>query len=54
MTRWQGRGRHELSQPPQGANLKGPSYKVTWHDEAASAAGADDYRARRVVVTVHR
>ena len=38
----------------QGANLKGPSYKVTWHDEATSATGADDYRARRVIVTVHR
>jgi hypothetical protein len=38
----------------QGANLKGPSYKVTWHNDAASATGADDYRARRVVVTVHR
>jgi hypothetical protein len=38
----------------QGANLQGPSYTVTWHDEAASATGADDYRARRVIVTVRR
>lgn len=36
----------------QGANLKGPSYKVSWHDEAATATGLDDYLARRVVVTV--
>jgi hypothetical protein len=36
----------------QGANLKGPSYKVTWHDEPAKATGVDDYLSRRVVVTV--
>ena len=36
----------------QGANLKTPSYKVTWHDEPAKATGVDDYLARRVVVTI--
>lgn len=35
-----------------GANLKGPVFRVTWHDEPAKATGIDDYRARRVVVTV--
>lgn len=38
----------------QGANLKGPAYKVTWHDEAAAADGVDDHLSRRVVVTVRR
>ena len=38
----------------QGANLKTPSYKVTWHDEPANATGIDDYLSRRVVVTVRR
>jgi hypothetical protein len=38
----------------QGANLKGPSYKVTWHEEAAAADGVDDHLSRRVVVTVRR
>jgi len=38
----------------QGANLKSPSYKVTWHEEAAAATGVDDYLSRRVVVTVRR
>ena len=36
----------------QGANLKTPSYKVTWHDEPAKATGVDDHLTRRVVVTV--
>lgn len=36
----------------QGANLKAPTYQVTWHDEAAKANGRDDYLLRRVVVTV--
>lgn len=36
----------------QGANLKGPSYKVSWHEEAAAATGVDDHLSRRVVVTV--
>ena len=27
----------------QGANLKSPSYKVTWRDESAKATGVDDY-----------
>jgi hypothetical protein len=36
----------------QGANLTAPSYKVSWHDEAAAASGIDDYLSRRVVVTV--
>jgi outer membrane protein OmpA-like peptidoglycan-associated protein len=36
----------------QGANLTTPRYTVTWRDEAAPAAGVDDYLSRRVVVTV--
>jgi hypothetical protein len=36
----------------QGANLKGPVYKVSWHEEAAAATGVDDHLSRRVVVTV--
>ena len=36
----------------QGANLKAPSYKVTWHDDPAAATGVDDHLARRVAVTV--
>ena len=36
----------------KGANLTAPSYKVSWHDEAAAANGVDDYLSRRVVVTV--
>ena len=36
----------------QGANLTAPSYKITWHDEAAAASGIDDYLSRRVVITV--
>jgi hypothetical protein len=38
----------------QGANLKAPSYKVGWREEAAPATGIDDHLARRVVVTVRR
>ena len=38
----------------QGANLKGPSYKVSWREDAAAATGIDDYLSRRVVVTVRR
>src|SRR5687768_9695690 len=38
----------------QGANLKGPSYKVSWREEAAAADGVDDHLSRRVVVTVRR
>ena len=36
----------------QGANLKSPSYKVTWRDESAKATGVDDYAIRRAVVTI--
>jgi hypothetical protein len=36
----------------QGANLKTPAYKVSWHDEPAKATGVDDHLTRRVVVTV--
>ena len=36
----------------QGANLKSPSYKVTWRDESAKATGVDDYAIRRAVITV--
>jgi hypothetical protein len=43
----------QLAMLLQGANLKSPSYKVTWHDESAKATGADDYAIRRAVVTVH-
>ena len=38
----------------QGANLKAPSYKVSWREEAAAADGVDDHLSRRVVVTVRR
>ena len=38
----------------QGAGLRGPSFKVSWHAEAAAATGADDYLSRRAVVTVRR
>ena len=38
----------------QGANLKGPAYKVSWRDEAAAADGVDDHLSRRVLVTVRR
>jgi hypothetical protein len=38
----------------QGANLKEPSYKVSWREEAAAADGVDDHLSRRVVVTVRR
>ena len=38
----------------QGANLKGPTYKVSWREEAAAADGVDDHLSRRVVVTVRR
>jgi len=36
----------------QGANLKAPSYTVTWQDVSDKATGRDDYLSRRVVVTV--
>ena len=36
----------------QGANLKAPSYKVAWREEAVEATGVDDHLSRRVVVTV--
>ena len=42
----------QVSMLLHGANLKAPTYKVRWHDEPAAATGFDDYRARRVVVTV--
>jgi hypothetical protein len=38
----------------KGANLTGPAYKVSWHDEAAPTSGVDAYLSRRVVVTVRR
>lgn len=38
----------------QGANLKEPSYKVSWREEPAAADGVDDHLSRRVVVTVRR
>jgi hypothetical protein len=36
----------------QGANLTSPAYRVKWHEEPAAVTGHDDYRTRRVVVTV--
>ena len=36
----------------QGANLKSPSYKVSWQDVSANATGVDDYVMRRAVITV--
>ena len=42
----------QLAMLLQGANLKSPSYKVTWQDESAKATGVDDYAMRRAVVTV--
>ena len=36
----------------RGANLKGPSFKVSWREEAAAADGVDDHLSRRVIVTV--
>jgi hypothetical protein len=42
----------QLAMLLQGANLKSPSYKVTWRDESAKATGADDYAIRRAVITV--
>ena len=42
----------QLAMLLQGANLKSPSYKVTWRDESAKATGVDDYAMRRAVVTV--
>jgi hypothetical protein len=44
----------QLASLLQGANLRAPSYKVTWRDESANATGVDDYLTRRVVVTVRR
>jgi hypothetical protein len=38
----------------QGANLKGPSYAVSWREDAADATGIDDHLSRRVIVTVRR
>ena len=42
----------QLAMLLQGANLKSPSYKVTWRDESAKASGVDDYAIRRAVITV--
>jgi hypothetical protein len=36
----------------QGANLRAPSYAVTWGDESSKAGGIDDYALRRAVITV--
>jgi hypothetical protein len=43
----------QLAMLLQGANLKSPSYTVTWRDESAKATGVDDYAIRRAVITVH-
>jgi len=42
----------QLAMLLQGANLKSPSYKVSWRDESSKATGVDDYAMRRAVVTV--
>ena len=42
----------QLAMLLQGANLKSPSYKVSWRDESAKATGVDDYAIRRAVITV--
>lgn len=42
----------QLAMLLQGANLKSPSYKVSWQDESAKATGVDDYAMRRALVTV--
>ena len=42
----------QLAMLLQGANLKSPSYKVSWRDESAKATGVDDYAMRRAVVTI--
>jgi outer membrane protein OmpA-like peptidoglycan-associated protein len=36
----------------QGAGLRGPTFKVSWRDDAAPATGVDDHLSRRVVATV--
>ncbi|HVY81346.1 MAG TPA: hypothetical protein VG994_10230 [Steroidobacteraceae bacterium] len=36
----------------KGAQLDGPTYKVSWHDEPPHVTGKDDYLTRRVVITV--
>jgi hypothetical protein len=43
----------QLAMLLQGANLRGPSYTVSWQDQPAAADGVDDHLSRRVVVTVH-
>ena len=43
----------QLAMLLQGANLRSPSYKVTWRDESSKATGVDDFAIRRAVVTVH-
>jgi len=43
----------QLAMLLRGANLKSPSYNVTWHDESAKATGVDDFAIRRAVITVH-
>jgi hypothetical protein len=43
----------QLAMLLQGANLRLPSYRVTWRDESARATGVDDYAIRRAVITVH-
>jgi len=42
----------QLAMLLQGANVKSPSFKVTWYDESAKATGVDDYAIRRAVITV--
>jgi hypothetical protein len=42
----------QLAMLLQGANLKSPSYKVSWRDESAKATGVDDYALRRAAITV--
>lgn len=42
----------QLAMLLQGANLKSPTYKVSWRDESAKATGVDDYALRQAVITV--
>ena len=38
----------------RGANLTAPAYTVRWQEQASRATGIDDYRSRRVVITIRR
>ena len=44
----------QLAMLLQGANLKGPSYTVSWQEEAVEATGVDDHLSRRAVIAIRR